>query len=132
MMMKSLQQTFDEVVKIAKTHKGPSVERETQMCKYRGDVGLKCLIGELIPDDLYTADMEGKACDTGPICEVLEGLGYNTEFCMELQSVHDEAANATFKPSNYRLGPPSEAVWQEALHERLLRVSKLFALTLNW
>lgn len=68
------------------------------VCAYRGDNGLKCAIGHVIPDSIYTADMEGRA-----VMEVytmypefktlLTGEGEwevnMASFLEALQSVHD-------------------------------------------
>jgi hypothetical protein len=32
-------------------------------CRYRGDDGRRCAVGWLIPDELYTEEMEGEAAD---------------------------------------------------------------------
>lgn len=68
------------------------------VCAYRGDNGLKCAIGHIIPDSIYNVDMEGRA-----VMEVytmypefktlLTGEGEwevnMASFLEALQSVHD-------------------------------------------
>lgn len=121
--MKTLQETLDIIAKIAKTHQGPSLGFGTLSCRYRGNKGLKCLIGELIPDDLYTEDMEDKTCDTGPVRSVLEALEYPPDFCKEIQDIHDQAAYPAFIS-------PEE--WQQSLYRRLHALAVRHKLILNW
>ncbi|MGG7519432.1 hypothetical protein ACQ3G6_16250, partial [Allorhizobium undicola] len=33
-------------------------------CAYRSSEGLKCAVGQLIPDERYSADLEGKAASS--------------------------------------------------------------------
>ena len=57
----SHQEIFDMIVAYAETMTQASVIRENEgvYCAYRGENGNKCLIGKLIPDELYSKDMEG-------------------------------------------------------------------------
>jgi hypothetical protein len=72
-------------------------------CVYRGDDGLKCAIGVLIPDELYTPSMEGKQAtvliQTNPkLYAHLEIKNFfdDTNFLMELQQLHDEKDPVTW------------------------------------
>lgn len=66
---------------------------ETVGCCYRGDNGLKCHVGQLIPDDQYTKDME--TCSPLDLVrmindEDLRGLILRQEqFLQDLQDCHD-------------------------------------------
>lgn len=62
------QSVFDKVVKgLAKQRWRQSTRKRFsnlvtgEMCTYRGNDGLKCAIGQLIPDKVYTEDLEGEA-----------------------------------------------------------------------
>lgn len=56
---------------------------------YRGSEGLKCAVGHLIPDDLYTPEMEAFSADVNPVKSVLEGLGVYIKLANQLQIIHD-------------------------------------------
>lgn len=69
-----------------------SLSKDEHICAYRGDEGLMCAVGVLIPDELYKSEMEGKA--------ILELTGLNWTFGLDylaehralvqrLQTVHD-------------------------------------------
>jgi hypothetical protein len=61
-------------------------------CAYRGEHGLKCAIGVLIPDELYTPEIEDKDVHGLP-SGLLESLGFFGEdeltFLSGLQKIHD-------------------------------------------
>lgn len=65
---------------------------------YRSELheGRRCPVGWLIPDRLYTPDIEGKAANTLPIELVMEMLGlkegrarHAAGFLRQLQFIHD-------------------------------------------
>src|SRR5690606_37517326 len=66
-------------------------------CRYRGPDGLKCAVGHIIPDELYTPDLEGKlfARDGQPIecfneiAAKLELTRDNVLLLAALQDIHD-------------------------------------------
>lgn len=94
--MKSLQETFDAVVKHARTQKEKAVTGSSyaglDTCKYRlerdGKI-LKCFAGALIPDEDYTGEMEGKVATDYPVARILEKEGHNPNDVRELQKIHD-------------------------------------------
>lgn len=62
---------------------------ENGKCFYRGEGGLKCAVGHLIPDSAYKPEMEGKSARValemaGMACEV-------PEVYVRLQGAHDFA-----------------------------------------
>jgi hypothetical protein len=64
-------------------------------CLYRGDNGMSCAIGILIPDEIYNRHMEGndvyELLQSFPVIALhldLNGLE-DTEFLSELQNIHD-------------------------------------------
>jgi len=64
-------------------------------CAYRGDGGLRCALGWLIPDERYHHSLEGRGVGEP---EVLNATGISHEdadFAIALQGVHDFARGAT-------------------------------------
>jgi hypothetical protein len=63
-------------------------------CKYRGDIGLKCAIGVLIPDDKYKTWMDYDPT-TGLRCVLVDiGLSEHYRLCGRLQNIHDSDIGA--------------------------------------
>ncbi len=104
-MSKWQQKTFDFVAK--KLLKQGQVSKEHAQCVYRGPNGLKCAIGHLIPDNMYSIELEGKSLskefmdrENLPI-KVLtriagtknsKDLDSRLDFLAELQTAHDEVS----------------------------------------
>jgi hypothetical protein len=67
-------------------------------CLYRGPNGAKCAIGCLIPDTLYTSDIEGTGIREFINPELKNFLGLSVpariEFLEELQYTHDHCFNS--------------------------------------
>ena len=70
-------------------------------CLYRGPEGTSCAIGCLIPDEMYTEEIEGKAVSEHEALElVLASLGItNLNLAMDLQSIHDGYSPDSWKSS---------------------------------
>lgn len=91
--MRTAQQLFDQVVSHLRTQGKPCYSSVSGGCAYRGQNGLKCAIGALIPDEAYLPRMEG--LDAGGILQFLpdtlkqEFAAHNT-LLISLQKVHDE------------------------------------------
>lgn len=94
--IKSKQEIFDTVA----THLLTQMERskfpsEEQGCLYRGPGKLTCAVGCIIPDSLYTTDMEGYTAEElfrrYPIQFAIVGLSKNEhqELLSDLQTLHD-------------------------------------------
>jgi hypothetical protein len=72
-------------------------------CRYRGDAGRKCALGLLIPDELYSVEMEGRGAvrllEQFP--EIAKALGAESRqdaiFLVSLQRVHDGFEQAYWK-----------------------------------
>lgn len=70
-------------------------------CAYRGDNGLMCAVGCLIPDEVYLPSMEGQSVSsllwgyTGN--NLKEHLGSNQVLLQDLQDIHDETEPADWK-----------------------------------
>jgi hypothetical protein len=65
-------------------------------CMYRGDAGTSCAVGCLIPDDVYTAELERKSMRNVRVHNILGDLGYSGEnlpLLQYLQNAHDDELN---------------------------------------
>lgn len=91
--MPTRQETFDVVARHLLTqNKRSRVIDEgavSSSCAYRGDDGLKCAVGCIIPDEYYTKDFEGNRVDHEIIRDLLNFLGYDLALLKQLQNVHD-------------------------------------------
>lgn len=99
------QEIFDTVVRHLKTQ-GKQSRTSSGTCVYRkfeadGSV-LKCAVGCLIPDDVYTPEMDGDGWEIGKlveaICDEFEDIlpkyfQQNVKLFSELQKVHDRSLN---------------------------------------
>ena len=103
--MRTAQELFNEVVSHLRKQKKQSLSQHGY-CMYRGEDGLKCAIGHLIPDECYHNDMEGtyfvelpsynsvirSSCpEVQPFpVELLQEFENNQELLTELVHVHDD------------------------------------------
>lgn len=94
-MKKVAEMTAQEVFNEVKDHLLSQKEQsrsENGCCAYRGEDGLKCAIGCLLPDELCFPEFEGQSI-FGIINynEILEFLGdTHVSLLEELQSIHDD------------------------------------------
>ena len=86
--------TNQEIFTKVKNHLLTQNRRALQrlVCRYRTDEGLKCAIGCLIPDDVYTRNIEHKTVDL--LClGVVKDFDYlkqfDKSFLRRLQVIHD-------------------------------------------
>lgn len=87
------QQIFDTVVKGILSQGGESFNSGTGYCAYRNGQGRKCAIGWLIPDEIYTSNMEYAYS----VDDITNKIGIDAEhdaFCFELQMIHDSSGRA--------------------------------------
>lgn len=92
------QKVFDAVADGLLAQNEKSTEKD--ICRYRGPRGLKCGIGFLIPDTLYSEDMEGHT--VGTLMEEFPGIDdfeWNFDLVCELQELHDGC-----NPDEWRVG----------------------------
>lgn len=93
-------------------------------CRYRTEDGKMCAVGCLIPDALYSPEIEGVSVDMfQPCCTLgatdlgkyLQGLDITMEELHEWQSYHDSVATSNIVP---RFGVMVYNVWVngDALH----------------
>lgn len=93
------QEVFDRVVKHLLTQMKHSTSESNQICMYRGDRGLRCAIGCLIPDELYRPWMELTQIDQilEEVPALSQHIGEDLHLLYSLQSIHD-----CFKPQYWR------------------------------
>ena len=85
-----LQETFNIVVRHLRNQR-KRCQDERHRCRYRW-YDMKCAVGALIPDNLYSPKMEGAYADCGLVYSTLIDLGHDPAFCRQLQILHDECA----------------------------------------
>lgn len=91
------QSTFDTVARHLRRQGRPSVHPVADPTRhvkyggaYRGTEGCSCAAGCLIPDELYSSDMEGRGvADDQPAGIVVAGLGHDLGLVQQLQLLHD-------------------------------------------
>lgn len=83
------QETYDIGVRHMLTQAEQSLSEDACGCAYRGDRGLKCVVGDLIPGYMYQHRMEGQLADSRIVSHLLDRLGHDVDLCVTLQSVHD-------------------------------------------
>lgn len=75
------QQAFDIMIQHLRQQGQPSKEEGSSRCLYRGPDGLKCAVGALIPDNIYSRHFEGldihdAATQYPAIRKLFEGMDY--------------------------------------------------------
>ncbi len=87
------QQIFDTVARHLHQQRGRSVDGV--QCLYRGPGDLKCAVGCLIPDELYTPDMEGHPIIIllGRNKDLRNLFGTGVMLLSSLQTTHDAVNN---------------------------------------
>ena len=89
MRAKTHQQTFSQAIR-GMLKQGALSQDKNFECLYRfGD--LKCVAGQLIPDRLYSAKMEGKRAGSTQVSRALKQQGHDPVFVSRLQCIHDDA-----------------------------------------
>ena len=101
------QEIFDTVVKHLAKQKTKSVlprpHGNDMQCVYRGEGGMKCAVGCLIPDELYDPDMEGDTVDQlADLNKLPEDLVEHVSLLYNLQFAHDYSADIAELKSNLR------------------------------
>jgi hypothetical protein len=103
------QEIFSVVWERAKDQNFAVDTPETGVCMYRAPNGLKCFVGDLIPDDIYHKGIENhsaeelinnrNACARFFTAEDLE-IDIAIEFILSLQSVHDKTEDPAEWPND--------------------------------
>ena len=83
------QEVFDKAAKHL-LQQGVPCKSPLNSCRYRFKA-LKCAIGALIPDDLYSKNMEGRGVEEllDNLPQLTEFLGANVYLLVSLQKSHD-------------------------------------------
>lgn len=90
-MTKTAQEVFDEVIEHL-FKQGKQAIDALGTCQYRAPDGSKCAVGALIPDDKYTASLEGALADDVKIIEILpEEYREHRALLRALQCFHDHS-----------------------------------------
>lgn len=85
------QETFNTVVAHLRQQGRQAVNSGGRQCQYRGEDGLKCAAGCLIPDEDYRKDFEGRGVMTNTeIATLIRRLGHDVELVSSLQDIHDD------------------------------------------
>jgi hypothetical protein len=97
-----LQEVFDRIARHLLRQGQKSKKADSNACLYRGPEGLKCAVGILIPDTLYSEKLEDRMVTDSRVWEALEKAGIVRSRDMEallvcLQVVHD-----SYRPVNWR------------------------------
>ena len=72
-------------------------------CAYRGDNGLMCAVGCLIPNEEYLPELEGESASC--VAAYTPSLrGANTAFLNELQIIHDKTDTSEWRARLLQLG----------------------------
>ena len=92
------QEAFDKVWEHFVVNGGPfSRSDNAGGCAYRGDGGARCAMGVLIPDEMYSTDMEGtRASSVIEKFPALKGL-VDGRFADKLQGCHDDTSTPNFR-----------------------------------
>lgn len=99
-MGQTQQETFNKVVAFARKQNKRCQELDGS-CRYRGSNGERCFVGALIPDDLYSSDMEGATAKD--IIADYKGVGVallpsdidredGIDFFTSMQAIHDQSS----------------------------------------
>jgi hypothetical protein len=130
----NLQEIFDKVTEHLLTQKkkaerpNPYYPDSKPHCAYRGSDGTSCAVGCLIPDEHYTADMEGGGVWRADVVKGLFNAGvlsvdstYNVfgedrtklDLLERLQTVHDNYEPSAWAFRLYTLSKQFQLTWDE-------------------
>jgi len=114
------QEAFNYVVKGLLSQAHPSAERRHGAigCLYRGGEEIRCAVGWLIPDSLYSRSMEDLGIDEllfnfPSLAGAFKLSLFTREELMLLQQYHDDAAHKFYREGN------RASDWQRFIREAL-------------
>lgn len=124
------QESFNHICRNLIAAESPSIHRDDESkesrCVYRGYFGARCAVGWLIPDYLYTRDIEGAGISK--VVEVLPLLKdeplfncWTLDELSALQQVHDHAA----------LKGTHKRKWSEVIRDDLRQFAKDYNLKME-
>jgi hypothetical protein len=82
------QETFD-IVAAHLLKQGAKSMVGDDYCAYRGECGMKCAAGALIPDEEYRAEFENQTVCDSQISTLIKELGHDVNLVRRLQRLHD-------------------------------------------
>ena len=92
----TMQEVFDTaVIGLLKQGVKSAEPGNPSACRYRGEGGLKCAVGFLIPDELYDDSIECCEVSNNAVLELLDKCGVptttagTTKLLEQLQEIHD-------------------------------------------
>ena len=131
------QEIFNRVIEHAKTMNGPSYFMENNRsptCAYRGCNGNKCLIGAVLPDNLYCPAMESNIMEN-LLSEYPEVDDYfqvqneeDVQFLSYLQACHDDACSNGMRFVPHTISPD---VFKRNLMQNLKTFADIQGLVFN-
>jgi hypothetical protein len=88
--MRTQQHLFNTIVAHARgmAHKAEQPDGGGSACVYRAPDGGKCFVGALIPDEVYTPEMDTPEWSIGQVLEAI-GLRQHLSLLLTLREVHD-------------------------------------------
>lgn len=97
-----IQELFDTVATHLLTQKKRATN--THGCAYRGENGLKCAVGCLIPDSKYDPELEGSCASARAVAKAAGLRGEQQRLLAEkLQAVHDDDHPSTWHGALHRV-----------------------------
>lgn len=103
------QEIFNKVFLGLKSQEFRQSVNEHNVCQYRGEDGLKCAVGHLIPDEIYIKEWDEHTTladslppDVYDSMGIRADFGASVDFLMELQNIHDNYDVPERMEENYR------------------------------
>ena len=109
------QQAFTIVARHLLAQNSASVDTGGDNCLYRGTDNKKCAIGCLIPDELYTRDMEGMTVKSlltkfSTLGQLFKDL--SPSMLVDLQDIHDYRQVESWKTELQKLAATLNLQWE--------------------
>lgn len=110
------QKTFNKAVKFLLKQNVRSMDKNNQICMYRGQNNTRCGAGCLIPNRVYSVSMEGDICNSLSLAgKALEKLGYKLSFVRAIQRIHDGYSPCDWKNKLEELAEEEGLVWPKGV-----------------
>lgn len=110
------QKAFNKAVKFLLKQNVQSVDKSGHVCAYRGQDNTRCGAGCLIPNKVYTVDMEGDICTPLSLAgQAIGKLGYDISFVRKIQRIHDDYQPDRWREKFEELAEEEGLVWPKGL-----------------
>lgn len=110
------QKAFNKAVKFLLKQNVQSVGKSGYICAYRGQNNTRCGAGCLIPNSLYSVDMEGDICTPLSLAGWTIGrLGYDISFVRKIQRIHDGCCPDRWREKFEELAEEEGLVWPKGV-----------------